>query len=405
MMEPRNSPQPEWAAYTTIHTDIVTLLESAGRAAVRQVNAVMTATYWAIGRRIVEGEQGGEQRAAYGMTLLSRLSADLSPRFGRGYSERNLLQMRQFYLLWPLDEIPQMASAESRSRPRWQPLHAQRAAIGVAGQTPDLMALAQVFPLPWSAYVRLLSVKNPLARRFYETEALRGGWTIAQLNRQIGSQFYERAALSTHKAAMLEQGGVAEPGDVVTPEQALKDPFVLEFLNLKDSYAESALEDALIQHLADFLLELGDDFAFVGRQRRLRIDDSWFRVDLLVFHRRLKCLLIIDFKAGKFSYADAGQMHLYLNYAREHWMKPGENPPVGLILCAEKGIAEARYALDGLPNKVLAAEYLTVLPDERLLAEQLDKTQRELAFRRLGQECGDVGAPTAHPLTPDTPSP
>lgn len=182
---------------------------------------------------------------------------------------------------------------------------------------------------------------------------------------------------------------MAEPGEAVTPEQAIKDPFVLEFLNLKDEYSESDLEDALIQHLADFLLELGDDFALVGRQRRLRIDDGWFRVDLLFFHCRLKCLLVIDLKVGKFGYADAGQMHQYLNYAREHWMKPGENPPVGLILCAEKGAAEAHYTLEGLPNKVLAAEYQTVLPDEKLLAEELDKTWRELEARRLVRE-GDV---------------
>ena len=212
---------------------------------------------------------------------------------------------------------------------------------------------------------------------------------MRQLARQLDSQFYERTALSHNKAAMLEKGEVAELGDAITPEQAIKDPFVLEFLNLKDEYSESDLEDALIQHLADFLLELGDDFAFVGRQRRLRIDDSWFRVDLLFFHRGLKCLLVIDLKVGKFSYADAGQMHLYLNYAREHWMKPGENPPVGLILCAEKGAAEAHYALEGLPNKVLAAEYQTVLPDEKLLAEELDKTRRELEARRIARG-GDV---------------
>lgn len=254
----------------------------------------------------------------------------------------------------------------------------------------DLPALAQAFPLPWSAYVRLLSVRNPLARTFYETEALRGGWSVRQLDRQIGSQFYERTALSHNKAAMLEKGELAQPGDTITPEQAIKDPFVLEFLNLKDEYSESDLEEALIQHLADFLLELGDDFAFVGRQRRLRIDDSWFRIDLLFFHRRLKCLLVIDLKVGKFGYADAGQMHLYLNYAREHWMKPGENPPVGLILCAEKGAAEAHYALEGLPNKVLAAEYQTVLPDEKLLAEELEKTRRELDDRRIGR-AGDAG--------------
>lgn len=177
---------------------------------------------------------------------------------------------------------------------------------------------------------------------------------------------------------MLERGESPEPDDVVTPEQAMKDPFVLEFLDLKDEYSESDLEDALIQHLADFSLELGDDFAFVGRQRRLRIDDSWFRVDLLLLHRRLRCLVVIDLKVGKFSYADAGQMHMYLNYAREHWMKPGENPPVGLILCSAKGAAEARYALEGLPSKVLAAEYQTVLPREGVLAEELARTRREL---------------------------
>lgn len=362
--------------YAAVHGDIVALLEAARRAAARSVNAVMTATYWAIGRRIVEGEQGGQERAAYGEALIKRLGDDLSRQFGRGFGQRNLAQMRAFYLAWPADRILQISSAKSS---------ASQIVQMPSAQSLDLSALAQAFPLPWSAYVRLLSVKNPQARAFYETEALRGGWTIAQLNRQIGSQFYERTALSTNKAAMLDKGEIAEPGDALTPEQAIKDPFVLEFLNLKDEYSESDLEDALIQHLADFLLELGDDFAFVGRQRRLRIDDSWFRVDLLFFHRGLKCLLVIDLKVGKFSYADAGQMHLYLNYAREHWMKPGENPPVGLILCAEKGAAEAHYALEGLPNKVLAAEYQTVLPDEKLLAEELDKTRRELEARKVAR--------------------
>jgi len=151
---------------------------------------------------------------------------------------------------------------------------------------------------------------------------------------EIGSQFYERIGLSKNKAEMLEKVETAEPGDESTPEVAIKDPFVLEFLDLKNEYSESDLEEALINHLTDFLLELGDDFAFLGGLRRLRIDDNWFRVDLVFFHRRLRCLLIADLKVGKFSYADAGQMHLYLNYAREHWMNPGENPPVGLILCA-----------------------------------------------------------------------
>jgi hypothetical protein len=182
---------------------------------------------------------------------------------------------------------------------------------------------------------------------------------------------------------MLEKAETAEPSDVATPEETIKDPFVLEFLDLKDEYSESDMEESLIEHLTDFLLELGDDFTFLGRQRRLRIDDTWFRIDLVFFHRRLRCLLIVDLKVGKFSYADAGQMHLYLNYAREHWMKPGENPPIGLILCAEKGAAEAHYALDNLPNKVLAAEFQTVLPNEKLIAEELERSRQKLERRRL----------------------
>jgi predicted nuclease of restriction endonuclease-like (RecB) superfamily len=380
-MNDRNSvPQPDYAG---LHGEIVALLEAARRAAARSINALMTAAYWEIGRRIVEFEQGGQDRAIYGETVIRRLAADLSSRFGRGFSRRNLWQIRAFYLAWPrpgilhewpapAGEIVQTPSAEFALRGIVQTVSAQSA---------GLSQVAHAFPLPWSAYVRLLSVKSPQGRTFYETEAMRGGWSVRQLDRQIGSQFYERTALSRDKAAMLDRGSETRMDDLVTPEEAIKDPFVLEFLDLKDEYSESDLEEALIQRLTDFLLELGDDFAFVGRQRRLRLDDAWFRIDLLLFHRRLKSLLVVDLKVGKFSYADAGQMHLYLNYAREHWMKEGENPPIGLILCAEKGAAEAHYALEGLPNKVLAAEYQTVLPDEKLLAAELAKTRRELEER------------------------
>jgi predicted nuclease of restriction endonuclease-like (RecB) superfamily len=375
--------------YGGIHADIVALLEAARHAAARSVNALMTASYWEIGRRIVEFEQGGQERAAYGQALLKRLSADLSNRFGRGFSERNLEQMRLFYLAWPPAQISQTASAKLAAPQNSQTPSANSSASRMAETASrnviDLPTLAQAFPLPWSAYVRLLSVKTEAARAFYETEALRCGWSVRQLDRQVNSQFYERIALSHNKAAMLQNAEAADPGDAITPEQALKDPFVLEFLGLKDEYSESDLEDALIQHLADFLLELGDDFAFVGRQRRLRLDNNWFRVDLLFFHRRLRSLLVIDLKIGEFSYADAGQMHMYLNYAREHWTKPGENPPVGLVLCTSKGSNEAHYALDGLPNKVMAAEYQTVLPDEKLLADELQKTRVALEARRVGR--------------------
>jgi predicted nuclease of restriction endonuclease-like (RecB) superfamily len=235
--------------------------------------------------------------------------------------------------------------------------------------------------LPWSHYVRLLAVRNPEGRRFYEAEALRGGWTIRQLDRQIGTQFYERTALSRNKAAMLQRAGVAKPEDAVSAEQEIKDPYVLEFLDLRDEYSDSELEAALIAKLEGFLLELGGDFTFAGRQRRLRVGDEWYRIDLLFFHRRLRCLVIIDLKLGKFTHADAGQMHLYLNYAREHWTIAGENPPVGLILCAQKDGAVAKYALEGLPNKIVAAEYRTTLPKERQLVDAIEETRKQLAVR------------------------
>ena len=262
------APTPATAGgYPDLLGQVSGLLEQTRRASARSVNAIMTATYWLVGRHIVEFEQTGETRAEYGQILLERLSRDLSHRFGKGFGPVNLSQMRRFFLCWPAEKIFQTLSEKSETLSR---------------KFPD-GALAARFPLPWSAYVRLLSVKDDYARRFYEEEALRGGWSVRQLDRQIGSLFYERTALSRSKAKML---------------------------------------------------------------------------------------------TGKFTHADAGQMHMYLNYAREHWTQPGENPPVGLILCAQKDDAVAKYALEGLPNKVMAAEYQTVLPDTRLLEDELRQTRR-----------------------------
>ena len=228
--------------------------------------------------------------------------------------------------------------------------------------------------MPWSRYVRLMTVKEEAARRFYETDALRGGWSVRQLDRQIATVFYERTALSRDKSAMLTKGAKARPEDRVSADEEVKDPIVLEFLNLKDEYSESDFEEALLRHLEKFLFELGGNFAFVGRQRRLRIGEEWYRVDLLFFHRKLRALMV-DLKIGKLIHADAGQMHMYLNYAKEHWMQEGENPPVGLILCAKPDDALAKYALEGLPSKVLAREYRLALPDEKALVEELEKTR------------------------------
>jgi predicted nuclease of restriction endonuclease-like (RecB) superfamily len=359
-------------AYPEFISQLVGLLEQARRNSARSVNALMTATYWEIGRRIVQQEQRGQKRAQYGNALLHRLAGDLTARFGKGFSERNLLAMREFFLAW---SIPQTVSAESSEPGRTgdteeNPQTASAKSAGLPRPSP--------FPLPWSHYVRLLSVNDRQARDFYEAEALRGGWSVRQLDRQIATQFFERTQLSRNKAALLRRGQPADPTEQLTPEQEIKDPFVLEFLGLKDEYSENALEEALIHRLQEFLLELGSDFAFLARQRRLRVGDEWYRIDLLFFHRRLRCLVIIDLKIGKFTHADAGQMNLYLNYAREHWSLPDENPPLGLILCSEKNEAVAHYALGNLHNKVLSSQYKLALPGEKELAKEIAKTRKAL---------------------------
>lgn len=393
MKKPKSKKVPvshvDLVAYDAVLTRVVELLESARRASARAVNSFMTATYWEVGRRIVEGEQGGARRAEYGEALIERLSADLTKRFGRGFSLPNLYRYRKFYLTYP--EILSTASRELADEnlsttSRDLALEKRRMSSGELVSRGDSVmavlgpAMAR-FRLPWSSYVRLLALRNGKARQFYETEALRSGWNVRQLDRQISSQFYERTALSRNKAAMLRKSGQVRPEDHLSAEEEIKDPFVLEFLGLKDEYSESDLEAALIRHLESFLIELGGDFAFIARQRRLRVGDEWYRVDLLFFHRKLRCLVVIDLKLGKFTHADAGQMHLYLNYAREHWTNEHENPPIGLILCTQKDDAVAHYALDGLPNKVMAREYLTALPEEETLADEIEKTRKQLEKR------------------------
>jgi predicted nuclease of restriction endonuclease-like (RecB) superfamily len=350
----RRKPKAPYDPYGELLSGVVGLIEQARLAAVRSVNVVLTSTYWLVGQRIVEHEQSGLERAAYGEELIKRLAEDLTARLGRGFSERNIWQMRLFYLGWP---IPQTPSAELAPPAIWQTLSAK------SGSWPQ-------FPLPWSHYVRLLSVADPKAREYYEREALHGGWSVRQLDRQIATLAYQR----TGSARSVPAKDEALPADA-----HVRDPFVLEFLNLKDEYSETDLEDALIRSLEQFLLELGSDFAFVARQKRLRVGTEWYRVDLVFFHRQIRCLIIVDLKLGKFTHADAGQMNLYLNYAREHWTHPHENPPVGLILCSEKDTAVAHYALGNLANQVLAREYHLNLPGEAELAARIDVARRLLA--------------------------
>jgi len=388
---------------------IAALLEEARRQSARSVNAILTASYWEIGRRIVEFAQQGETRAEYGDEVLANLSRDLTKKFGRGFAHDNLQRMRLFYLAWPVEAIYATLSRKSIGRRIFQTVSekSSRALIRrtpsaeleivqtVSGQSTApiyatasrkseidlaiyLETLTHAFPLSWSHYVRLLTVETPEARKFYETESLRGGWSVRQLDRQISTLFYERTALSKNKAKLLTTGAMARPEDAVSVEEQIKSPYVLEFLNLRDDYAESDLEDALVRHLEAFLLELGNDFTFVARQKRIRIGKQWYRMDLLLFHRRLRCLFIFDLKLGRFTHADAGQMNLYVNYAAEHLTLAEENPPVGLVLCSEDDQAVARYSMGNLANKILAAQYKLALPDPRLLEKEIAKTRRLL---------------------------
>ena len=397
---PKNSSENEApvasATYTGLVGGIRELLDASRRSSARAVNALMTATYWEIGRRIVAFEQGGKKRAGYGEELLDKLSEDLTTKFGRGFSRFNLGRFRSFYLCTPPDMIRATlllkSPAESiRATPSLELAPPSKCQDPICqkmsgkSSTPVLTLhdLARAFPLPWSHYVLLISrSRSPEAFAFYHAEALRGGWSVRQLQRQMDSQFYERTALSRDKAAMLRKGVKVVPQDTISADEEIRDPLVLEFLNLRDEYSETDLEDALVRQLETFLLELGNDFAFVGRQRRLRIDDEWFRIDLLFFHRRLRCLVIFDLKLGRFTHADAGQMTVYLNYAREHWTQSGENPPVGIILCSSKGEALVHYATDTLPNKLLVREYLTTLPDEKVLASELERTRKAIEARK-----------------------
>ena len=376
MSEPNENPktgttlQPQAADYGNVLAGVVELLDTARRTSARVVNTLMTATYWEIGRRMVEHEQAGQKRAGYGEEVVGKFSKDLSHRFGRGFGQAQVAAMRQFHLTFPLPDNFQSVIGKSEIL---------QSVIGKSstGAVERLSPVARALPLPWTHYVRLLRVRNSLAREFYAREALAGGWSVRQLDRQINSQFYERTALSKDKAAMLLKGETPKPEDAVSADEEIRNPLLLEFLNLKEEYSESDLEEALIRHLETFLLELGNEFAFVGRQKRLRIGHEWFRVDLVFFHRRLRCLLIIDLKIGELVHADIGQMHLYTNFAREHWMQPGENPPVGLILCTGKNDALAHYAMEGLGCKMLVREYQTALPKESALAAEVGRT-REL---------------------------
>ncbi|HAS17754.1 MAG TPA: DUF1016 domain-containing protein [Nitrospiraceae bacterium] len=382
--------------YSTLISDLAALIEQGRKTAVRYVNTALVATYWLMGRRIVEHEQKGKERAEYGEVLLERISRDLVLRFGKGFSIRNLRNMRTFYLLFP---IRQTLSAESSKDKNGQTLSAELSEIfqpsaedsilplktqTVYGKFEILHALSSKFPLSWSHYCLLMRLEEPFMREFYEAECIRGNWSVRQLDRQIQSMLYERTALSKRKLAVIAKAH--EKPFAIKPEDEIKDPYILEFLGLKDEYSESQLEEALIYHLEHFLLELGVGFAFVARQKRIALEGSHYRLDLLLYHRILRCLVAIDLKIGEFTHADAGQMNLYLNYLKDKEKLPEEGDPVGIILCTGKKKTVVEYSLGGMNNRIFTSKYKLQLPDPEVLKAEIEHERERLLEMKVVED-------------------
>jgi predicted nuclease of restriction endonuclease-like (RecB) superfamily len=303
----------------------------------------MVRAYWLVGQAIVEHEQKGKDRADYGERLIESLSERLTVEFGKGFTTTNLKYMRQFYLTFPKS-------------------HALRD------------------ELSWTHYRLLLKVEKPEARAFYEQEAAEQNWSTRELERQITSLFYERALMSADKRRMLTHARTK--AEKYEPKEFVKDPYVLEFLGLKESPTlnESQLETALLNHLQEFMLELGKGFAFVGRQQRITIDGDHFYTDLVFYNRLLRCFVLIYLKMGKLTPQDLGQMQLYVNYYTREMREEWENPAIGILLCADKNDAVVRYTLPEEQQQIFAARYRLYLPSEEELAAELRREQASLSL-------------------------
>lgn len=327
-----------------ILTDIQNILKQARQKAYQSINLAMVQAYWLIGKRIVEEEQEGKTRAIYGKALLKNLSIELKNEFGKGFSVDNLENMRLFYLEF---SISQTLSAKSETLSR-------------ISETHD-------FQLSWSHYLMLIAVKDLNERAFYEIESIQNNWSLRELKRQYNSGLYMRLALSTDKLGVKQ---LAEKGQLIeSPMDAIKEPYILEFLNLKDhyQYAESDLESALIDKLEYFLLELGKGFTFVARQKRISFDEKHFKIDLVFYNRILKCFVIIDLKIGELKHQDIGQMQMYVNYYDRQVKLDDENKTIGIILCQKKSDLLVEMTLPEDNEQIFASRYQTILPSKEEL--------------------------------------
>lgn len=342
--------------------EIRDLVQSARQTAVQNVNTLQVVTNFEIGRRIVEYEQKGSKRAAYGKQTLIELSSRLTEELGRGFSERNLESMRRFYIEYreTVPQIPQTVSAKLPAK--------------TMTETPIMQTLSAKltppFTLSWSHYVFLMNINNRDERRFYEIESRQNQWSLSELKRQFNSGIYERLALSRDKKGVKS---LADKGQIIgNPHDVLKDPYVLEFLGLDENthYSESDLESAIIDKLEIFLLELGKGFLFESRQKRFTFDADHFYVDLVFYNRILRCYVLIDLKIGKLTHENLGQMQMYVNYYNREVKLDDENPTIGMILCKTKNDALVKLTLPENAN-IYASQYQLYLPSKEELKKKL----------------------------------
>jgi len=335
--------------------------------AVSTVNQSLTIRNWLFGNYIVEYEQNGEDRAKYGDQLLVILAKDFKSKGIKGLSKRNLHYFCQFYLMYPV--AGQLVATMNLPKQIVQTLSAQSEIMQKKTDKTEVDPKLLISRLSFSHIIELMGEKDSMKRIFYEVQAIKGNWSVRELKRQMESLLYERTGLSTDKNGLiLDTNKNAEPS---TPEGIMRDPYIFEFVGLepKEKFAESDLEAALINNLQVFLLELGKGFCFESRQKRLTIDGEYYYVDLVFYHRILKCHILIDLKTRKFKHIDAGQMNFYLNYYRDNEIAEGDNPPVGIVLCTDKKSSTVKYATGSLDNQLFVSRYQVQLPTAKELEE------------------------------------
>ncbi|MBF0104441.1 MAG: DUF1016 family protein [Deltaproteobacteria bacterium] len=382
--------------YSNLVEAIIQTHQQSQTGAAGAVNQYLVLRNWLIGAFIVEFEQNGQDRAKYGQRLLARLAVDLQLRGIKGLGVSMLKTTRQFYRSYP--QYRQSVIGKFTG----QLLNSQigQSLIGETGNKEDLSIIATDHtptPLPihvlsrfsWTHFIELVRLDDPWKRAFYENECLKGNWSVRQLQRQMGSLLYERTGLSTDKQAVIELARKQSGELPAVMADLIRDPYVLEFSGLAElpSYKESTLESVLLNHLQSFLLELGNGFCFEARQKRITVGNEHDYIDLVFYHRILRCHLLIDLKVRSFQHGDAGQMNFYLNYWKDQMMTQGDQPPVGLILCTDKDQTKVQYATGGLDHALFVSRYLVALPkpeqieklieNDRALWEQASRDAKE----------------------------